>query len=125
MTTIGILGAGKVGTALARSGPTEHEQRFARRSADAGGWGRRDRRRKSGQMDLTEEEVGRVFYARLLLHVGCIAFSHEAAALFGDDLPVNRAAIRTTSAKGAGLRRADRDDTGDACWQPGWRAPRP
>jgi HD-GYP domain-containing protein (c-di-GMP phosphodiesterase class II) len=46
-------------------------------------------------MDLSEEEVGHVFYVSLLLHVGCIAFSHETAVLFGDDLAVNRAAIRT------------------------------
>lgn len=47
------------------------------------------------EMDLPEEEVGHVFHVSLLLHVGCIAFSHETAALFGDDLAVNRAAIRT------------------------------
>jgi HD-GYP domain-containing protein (c-di-GMP phosphodiesterase class II) len=46
-------------------------------------------------MDLPEEEVGHVFYVSLLLHLGCIAFSHETAVLFGDDLAVNRAAIRT------------------------------
>jgi HD-GYP domain-containing protein (c-di-GMP phosphodiesterase class II) len=46
-------------------------------------------------MDLSEEQVGDVFYVSLLLHVGCIAFSHETAVLFGDDLAVNRAAIRT------------------------------
>jgi HD-GYP domain-containing protein (c-di-GMP phosphodiesterase class II) len=46
-------------------------------------------------MDLSEEEVGHVFHVSLLLHVGCIAFSHETAVLFGDDLAVNRAAIRT------------------------------
>ena len=45
-------------------------------------------------MDVSEEEVGHVFYVSLLLHMGCIAFSHETAALFGDDLAVNRAAIR-------------------------------
>ncbi|MGH2393903.1 MAG: HD-GYP domain-containing protein, partial [Candidatus Limnocylindria bacterium] len=47
------------------------------------------------RMDFTEEEVGHVFYVSLLLHVGCIAFSHETAVAFGDDLAVNRAAIRT------------------------------
>jgi HD-GYP domain-containing protein (c-di-GMP phosphodiesterase class II) len=46
-------------------------------------------------MDLPEEDVGHVFYVSLLLHMGCIAFSHETAVLFGDDLAVNRAAIRT------------------------------
>ena len=46
-------------------------------------------------MDLSEEEVGHVFHVSLLLHVGCIAFSHETAVLFGDDLAVNRAAIHT------------------------------
>ncbi|MGH9224128.1 MAG: HD domain-containing phosphohydrolase, partial [Acidimicrobiales bacterium] len=47
------------------------------------------------RMNFTEEEVGHVFYVSLLLHVGCIAFSHETAVAFGDDLAVNRAAIRT------------------------------
>jgi HD-GYP domain-containing protein (c-di-GMP phosphodiesterase class II) len=46
-------------------------------------------------MDLPEAEVRDVFYVSLLLHMGCIAFSHETAVLFGDDLAVNRAVIRS------------------------------
>ena len=46
-------------------------------------------------MDLPEAEVRDVFFVSLLLHMGCIGFSHETAVLFGDDLAVNRAAIRT------------------------------
>lgn len=47
------------------------------------------------KVGLSEAETANVFYVSLLLHVGCVAFSHETAALFGDDLAVNRAAIRT------------------------------
>jgi HD-GYP domain-containing protein (c-di-GMP phosphodiesterase class II) len=42
-----------------------------------------------------EGEVADTFYATLLLHVGCTVLAHEATAVFGDDLTVNRAAART------------------------------
>ncbi|MFP3901410.1 MAG: HD domain-containing phosphohydrolase [Acidimicrobiia bacterium] len=45
------------------------------------------------RMDLSEPEVADVFYVSLLFHVGCPAYSHEAAELFGDDLAVNHAAV--------------------------------
>ena len=36
-----------------------------------------------------------VFYAALLQHVGCTAYSHEASLLFGDELSIKRASLRT------------------------------
>jgi len=37
------------------------------------------------RMDLGEREVGEVYYTTLLQHVGCTAYAHETAALFGGD----------------------------------------
>jgi len=36
-------------------------------------------------MDLSQRDVGDVYYATLLQHVGCTAYAHETAALFGGD----------------------------------------
>jgi HD-GYP domain-containing protein (c-di-GMP phosphodiesterase class II) len=36
-------------------------------------------------MDLSERDVGDVYYATLLQHVGCTAYAHETAALLGGD----------------------------------------
>ena len=47
------------------------------------------------RMGLSEREAADVFYVSLLLHVGCLAYSHETAAWFGDDAAVHRAAVRT------------------------------
>jgi HD-GYP domain-containing protein (c-di-GMP phosphodiesterase class II) len=47
---------------------------------------------------LDEPEVRDSFFTSLLLHVGCPGFSHETAALFGDELAVTRAAARTNLA---------------------------
>jgi HD-GYP domain-containing protein (c-di-GMP phosphodiesterase class II) len=47
---------------------------------------------------LPETEVRDSFFASLLLHVGCPGFSHETAALFGNELAVTRAAARTNLA---------------------------
>jgi HD-GYP domain-containing protein (c-di-GMP phosphodiesterase class II) len=44
---------------------------------------------------LDEQDVADAFYASLLLHVGCPGFSHETAALFGNEFAVTRAAART------------------------------
>src|SRR5918992_4150272 len=43
---------------------------------------------------LTERETWDTFYTSLLLHVGCPGFSHETAALFGNELAVTRAVAR-------------------------------
>ena len=45
-----------------------------------------------------ETDVRDSFYAGLLLHVGCPGFSHETAALFGNELVVTRAVARTNLA---------------------------
>jgi HD-GYP domain-containing protein (c-di-GMP phosphodiesterase class II) len=50
------------------------------------------------RMGLPEEEVADVFYATLLLHVGCGALSHETAALFGDELRLMRGVAETNVA---------------------------
>jgi HD-GYP domain-containing protein (c-di-GMP phosphodiesterase class II) len=47
---------------------------------------------------LSEDEAGDTFFASLLFHVGCPGFSHEAAALFGDELTILRAVARTNLA---------------------------
>jgi HD-GYP domain-containing protein (c-di-GMP phosphodiesterase class II) len=49
-------------------------------------------------LGLTEEEVADTFYASLLFHVGCPAFSHETAALFGNELTILSAVARTNLA---------------------------
>jgi HD-GYP domain-containing protein (c-di-GMP phosphodiesterase class II) len=40
---------------------------------------------------LSEDEVRDSFFTSLLLHVGCPGFSHETAALFGNELVISRA----------------------------------
>jgi hypothetical protein len=44
---------------------------------------------------LADAEVRDSFFASLLLHVGCPGFSHETAALFGNEHAITRAAART------------------------------
>ncbi len=47
------------------------------------------------RMNLTEQEVSDVYYTTLLQHVGCTAFAHETAALFGgDDIALRAAGAR-------------------------------
>ena len=50
------------------------------------------------RMGMPEDEVADVYYATLLLHVGCGAMSHETAALFGDELKLMRAVAVTNVA---------------------------
>ena len=50
------------------------------------------------KLDLPESEVADTYYASLLFHVGCPAFSHETAALFGNELTITRAVSRTNLA---------------------------
>jgi hypothetical protein len=47
------------------------------------------------RMGLSEREAAEVFYVSLLLHIGCLAYSHETIAWFGDDAAVHRAVVRT------------------------------
>jgi HD-GYP domain-containing protein (c-di-GMP phosphodiesterase class II) len=49
-------------------------------------------------LDLTDEEVQAGMYAGLLLHLGCIGFAHETAAVFGDELAMNAAISRVNTA---------------------------
>ena len=50
------------------------------------------------ELGVTQSDLVDTFYASLLLHVGCTAFSHEAAAALGDELTVNSAVARTNFA---------------------------
>lgn len=44
---------------------------------------------------LEEQEIADTFYTSMLVHVGCLGFSHEMSAAFGDELNANRAGART------------------------------
>lgn len=47
------------------------------------------------RMDLSERDVGDVYYTTLLQHVGCTAYAHETAVLFGgDDIAVRAGGSR-------------------------------
>lgn len=48
---------------------------------------------------LGGEELQAVYYAALLEHVGCTGGAHEAAAYFGDDIALYRAAARANVAR--------------------------
>ena len=50
------------------------------------------------RMGMSEQQAADVFYVSLLLHVGCLAYSHETTVWFGDDAAVHRAVVRTNSA---------------------------
>jgi HD-GYP domain-containing protein (c-di-GMP phosphodiesterase class II) len=50
------------------------------------------------ELGVAEDEVADTFYASLLLHVGCTAFAHEAAAAMGDEVRVNSAVAKTNFA---------------------------
>src|SRR5918992_3843569 len=50
------------------------------------------------KLGLAEEEVADTFYASLLFHVGCPAFSHETATLLGNELTLLRAVAKTNLA---------------------------
>ncbi|MFP5416244.1 MAG: HD domain-containing phosphohydrolase [Actinomycetes bacterium] len=43
----------------------------------------------------TETDAAAAFWTALLQHVGCVAYAHESAQLFGDDLAANAAISRT------------------------------
>jgi hypothetical protein len=46
-------------------------------------------------LGLDERDVGDVYYATLLQHVGCTAYAHETAALFGgDDIAIRAGGAR-------------------------------
>ena len=43
------------------------------------------------RMGMREDEVRDAYYTALLMHVGCVALSHESAAAIGDEFAVGRA----------------------------------
>ncbi|MGH2427362.1 MAG: HD domain-containing phosphohydrolase, partial [Candidatus Limnocylindria bacterium] len=47
------------------------------------------------RLDLPEKESRDVYYTALLQHVGCTAYAHETAPVFGDDIRLNRAGSLT------------------------------
>jgi HD-GYP domain-containing protein (c-di-GMP phosphodiesterase class II)/DNA-binding CsgD family transcriptional regulator len=47
------------------------------------------------ELGLEEHEAAETFYTAMLLHIGCVAFSHEMSAAFGDELHANRAGAKT------------------------------
>jgi HD-GYP domain-containing protein (c-di-GMP phosphodiesterase class II) len=48
------------------------------------------------RLDLPDAEVADIYWTALLMHVGCTAFAHEQAALFGgDEIAVNDLGSRT------------------------------
>jgi HD-GYP domain-containing protein (c-di-GMP phosphodiesterase class II) len=49
-------------------------------------------------LQLPEPDVADTYYTSLLFHVGCPAFSHETAMLFGNELEITRAVARTNLA---------------------------
>ena len=50
------------------------------------------------KLGLPEAEVGAVFYAALLEHIGCTGYAHETYLVWRDDLAANRAAQQTNFA---------------------------
>src|SRR5215210_590525 len=50
------------------------------------------------KLDVSEAEVADTFYTALLVHIGCTAFSHETAAVFGDEHQNTRAVAMTNFA---------------------------
>jgi HD-GYP domain-containing protein (c-di-GMP phosphodiesterase class II) len=47
------------------------------------------------KLGLSEPEVHDAFFTSLLMHIGCVSFSHETAALFGNELTLTRAVAMT------------------------------
>jgi HD-GYP domain-containing protein (c-di-GMP phosphodiesterase class II) len=47
------------------------------------------------KMNLPEPVIHDAFYVSLLMHIGCIAMSHESAGIWGDELTMTRAVART------------------------------
>ncbi len=56
----------------------------------------------SRSLDLPNDDVRASMYTALLLHVGCVGYTHESVRVFGDEFVMNLAAERT-----------DRDDPRD------------
>jgi hypothetical protein len=50
------------------------------------------------ELGVAEADVADTFYTSLLLHIGCTAFAHEAAAAMGEERTVNSAVAKTNFA---------------------------
>jgi HD-GYP domain-containing protein (c-di-GMP phosphodiesterase class II) len=50
------------------------------------------------RLGLSNDDVAAAMYSAVLLHLGCIGYSHETARVFGDELVMNRAVSRTNVA---------------------------
>lgn len=51
------------------------------------------------RLGLSEEQVAETYYTALLEHVGCIAYAHETALAFGDELVMTAASSRANPAE--------------------------
>jgi HD-GYP domain-containing protein (c-di-GMP phosphodiesterase class II)/biotin operon repressor len=49
-------------------------------------------------LGLSNQEVADTLYTSLLLHVGCVGFSHEMSTIFNNELTANRAGAKTNFA---------------------------
>ena len=47
------------------------------------------------RLGLDDREIADTLYTSMLVHIGCLGFSHEMSAVFGDELRANRAGART------------------------------
>src|SRR5919106_3697426 len=50
------------------------------------------------KLDLAKHEIAETFYTSLLSHIGCVSFSHEMSAAFGDEFAANMAGAKTNFA---------------------------
>jgi HD-GYP domain-containing protein (c-di-GMP phosphodiesterase class II) len=67
--------------------PEEHAMRTCAVAADV-----------ARRMGSPEDEVRDAYYTALLMHVGCVALSHESAVAIGDEFAVGRASLLTNLA---------------------------
>jgi HD-GYP domain-containing protein (c-di-GMP phosphodiesterase class II) len=91
---LGLLGGLSVATDLGSGAPLEEALKrclVAERLARAVG--------------QSEDQVREVMYTALLQHVGCTAYAHEVAAVFGDDVAATRFAFLTDASDPRDLAR--------------------
>ena len=81
---LGLLGGLSVATDLGTGAPMEESLKRCLVAA-----------RFARELGVGEDEVRAVVYTSLLQHLGCTAFSHEAAEIFGDDIAMTRFAFLT------------------------------
>jgi HD-GYP domain-containing protein (c-di-GMP phosphodiesterase class II)/DNA-binding CsgD family transcriptional regulator len=81
---LGLLGGLSVVTDMGTGAPIEESLKRAAIAARVG--------RAAG---VGESDVGNAMYASLLQHLGCTAYAHQAADVWGDDVATNRLAFLT------------------------------